>query len=821
MTRSILAAALSISLLSPGAWAASPSVLHDPSVFHDPSVLHDHAPTAVLIQEGSAEGSGEGSGSVLPQAEHDIGVGPLDAQFHSPYGPFGGYIQCFAESPDGSLVYATTLGGGIFRSRDHGATWEPSWDGVLDTDVRTVAIDPLDPEIAYCGTFQAGLFRTTDGGDTWAPATNGLGSFNLGPTIHLLVCDPTNSDVYCCPLGRGLFRSTNHGDLWVPVGQGTNLPLLLNDLAIDPTSPSNLLAGDRASGIFRSTDHGATWTDVNQDFSGFTLFVQSLAIAPSDPSRVYCAFFAHNTGSSGGIWTSTDGGVRWSSANNGIPSYVNCGLHSASVRRDIASTVYVSTLASTQAGVFRSTDSGASWTREVQGMLDVNVNTVLCSGPAPQRVYSGGGFYLGGVFISLDGGLSWQESNDGLTGQRIYDIVRAGGDLFAAARGAIFRMRSGETRFTYCVDGLPEVNSENTVYATLSADPFSPSTVVAGNILLYRDGVFKTTDSGDHWFVTGTGNPAFNTTKNDVLFDPLVPNRLYAGTYNNGIFRSTDGGATFQQINNGLTNSNVSVIGADPVTASTVYAGTGGGGVYKSTNSGDSWGQRNSGIQDPAPEIIDLAIDASQPQTAYVSNLQNLAASLYKTTDGAASWSSAVNNLPSPASMITIDAANSQTIYVVGQDLKVYRSSNGGSQWSLYAGDLYYTRCYSDPGPSHDLWATAIGCGVFRLGGASEVDGGESGPASSPPRLVAFPSPFDQRVRIELPGAGALAAGSVVRIFDASGRLVRAFPPLSAAASSIEWDGRDGSGMPAAAGVYQCVLLGSDGRRAVRLIRLR
>lgn len=803
MTRSILAAALSMFLFGVSAASASPS----------PSAIDDHDATAVLTQAGP--------GAILPQAERDGGMLQQGASFHSPYGPFGGYIQCFAESRDGSLVYATTLGGGIFRSRDHGGSWEPSWDGVLDTDVRSVAIDPLDPQIAYCGTFAAGLFRTTDGGITWAPATNGLGSFGLGPTIHLLVCDPTNGDVYCCPLGRGLYRTTNHGDLWEPVGQGTDLPLLLNDLAIDPVSPNRILAGDRTVGVFRSTDHGLTWTGVNQDFAGFTPFVQSLAFAPSDPSRVYCAFFAHTTGAGGGIWISTDGGVRWSSANNGIPSYLNFGLHGVSVRRDIASTVYISTLASTQAGVFRSTDGGASWTRQVQGLTDVNVNTVLCSWPAPQRIYSGGGYYLGGVFVSLDEGLSWQERNDGLTGQRIYDIVRSGGDLFVAARGAIFRMRAGETRFTYCVEGLPEVNSENTVYATLTADPFSPSTVVAGNILLYRDGVFKTTDSGDHWFVAGAGNPAFNTTKNDVLFDPLVPARIFAGTYNNGMFRSTDGGASFQQVNNGLTNANVTVIGIDPTASSNVYAGTQGGGVYKSTDGGGSWAQRNNGIQDPGPEIIDLAVNPSQPQTAYVSNLQNLAASLYKTTDGALSWGSSVNDLPSAASMLALDAGNPQTIYVVAENLKVYRSTNGGSQWTLFTGDLYYTRCYSDPAPSHDLWATALGCGVFRLGAASDVQADHPAPAGRIAGLTSFPSPFVQHVRIEVPGTRELAPGARIRIFDTSGRLVRAFPPLPAGMRSVEWDGRDAAGTPAPAGVYPCVLEGTDGRRVARLIRVR
>ena len=84
----------------------------------------------------------------------------------SPYGPFGGHMQCFVESPDGQDVYASTFGAGVFRSSDGGATWTPAWDGVLDTDVRSLAVDPTNPAVVWCGTFWRGVFRSTDRGAT-------------------------------------------------------------------------------------------------------------------------------------------------------------------------------------------------------------------------------------------------------------------------------------------------------------------------------------------------------------------------------------------------------------------------------------------------------------------------------------------------------------------------------------------------------------------------------------------------------------------------------------------------------------------------------
>ena len=65
----------------------------------------------------------------------------------------------------------------------------------------------------------------------------------------------------------------------------------------------------------------------------------------------------------------------------------------------------------------------------------------------------------------------------------------------------------------------------------------------------------------------------------DLAIDPLTSNTLYAGT-NGGVFKSMDGGASWNAINNGLTTTGVPAMAIDPATPSRIYAGTNGGGVF-------------------------------------------------------------------------------------------------------------------------------------------------------------------------------------------------------------------------------------------------
>ena len=101
-----------------------------------------------------------------------------------------------------------------------------------------------------------------------------------------------------------------------------------------------------------------------------------------------------------------------------------------------------------------------------------------------------------------------------------------------------------------------------------------------------------------------------------LAIDPQTPTTLYAGTDSGGVFKSTDGGASWSAVNNGLTAAWVLALAIDPQTPTTLYAGTYGGEVFKSTNGGASWSAVNNDLT--AAWVWDLAIDPQTPTTLYV-----------------------------------------------------------------------------------------------------------------------------------------------------------------------------------------------------------
>jgi hypothetical protein len=103
-------------------------------------------------------------------------------------------------------------------------------------------------------------------------------------------------------------------------------------------------------------------------------------------------------------------------------------------------------------------------------------------------------------------------------------------------------------------------------------DPQNPSTVYAANFDSGA-GVFKSTDGGASWNAANSGLPAFQYSPVALAIDPQNPSTLYAGTLS-GIFRSADGGANWSAVNSGLPALGITTLAIDPRDPDTIYAGT-------------------------------------------------------------------------------------------------------------------------------------------------------------------------------------------------------------------------------------------------------
>lgn len=304
-------------------------------------------------------------------------------------------------------VYAGTNGngrpGGLFRSLDRGTTWQRAAnEGLQEVGVAAVAVDPTDPNILYAGSDRSGLSRSTDRGATWKAV--GLG-FPPGDPVNILqvLVEPSRpSTVYAL---RGdmpwLVRSDDGGTTW----KRFRLPFTVVSIALDPRQPGALW-GASFGGLLHSDDRGEHWTEVPTPVGPTMLEVQ---VDPRDPRVLYVAGFE---GSQLRLLRSADGGQTWEFRDNGLGFnlLLNLAIDPAS-----PSILY----AGTNTGLYRSQDSGQTWTR-LPG-FGGQVNDVVAAPTRPTTIYAvADGF---GVKRSTDGGTTWTTIRSGLAGTNVYELA--------------------------------------------------------------------------------------------------------------------------------------------------------------------------------------------------------------------------------------------------------------------------------------------------------------------------------------------------------------------------------------------------------------
>ena len=156
----------------------------------------------------------------------------------------------------------------------------------------------------------------------------------------------------------------------------------------------------------------------------------------------------------------------------------------------------------------------------------------------------------------------------------------------------------------------------------LAMVPADPMTLYAGTS---GDGVFQSTDRGASWSRINQGLPIRSNIR-ALAINPTDPMTLYAGGLD-GMFQSTDRGANWGVINNGLTTLNVRALAMDPTDPMTLFAGTDGSGVFQTTDGGAHWSAVNNGLD--KPNIRSLMIDPTDPMRVYAGTVSGV----FQTTD--------------------------------------------------------------------------------------------------------------------------------------------------------------------------------------------
>lgn len=246
------------------------------------------------------------------------------------------------DQPD--TVFAGTTPGSIYRSLNTTSTWAEITNAgtTINQDVYGLTFNPLNRNVIWAGSLNTGAFKSVDRGVTWA-ATSLTGPF----TTWDIVFDPADTTRIYAQTGLTLYISSNSGTTFVDAKIDTVSGVNARAFVVMPLTPDTLLVGAPAVGIYRSFDRGVTWALSN---SGLTdLDVTDLVASPEFSGTAY----ATTTG--GGLFVTSDGGQTWAAQNTGI---TDLNLRTITVSASNPTVMYAG---SDGGNVFKSPDRGLTW----------------------------------------------------------------------------------------------------------------------------------------------------------------------------------------------------------------------------------------------------------------------------------------------------------------------------------------------------------------------------------------------------------------------------------------------------------------------------
>jgi photosystem II stability/assembly factor-like uncharacterized protein len=231
-------------------------------------------------------------------------------------GNVGGRTRGLIVDPDDPTFntwFAGSVGGGIWKTTTGGLTWENKTPTLPNLATTTLAMASSNRSIIYAGTGEGfgnidairgdGIWKSTNRGESWQQLASTARNTNFFYVNRLLV-DPTDERLVLAATNTGIFRSTDGGMSWANVyGSASRVQHLI----AHPNNFSIQFATQNGFGVLKSTDRGINWTRSSQGLGGGARY--ELAIAPSDPNRIYVA--VETNSSTSDLYLSDDAGASW------------------------------------------------------------------------------------------------------------------------------------------------------------------------------------------------------------------------------------------------------------------------------------------------------------------------------------------------------------------------------------------------------------------------------------------------------------------------------------------------------------------------------
>jgi len=624
----------------------------------------------------------------------------------------GGRVNTVATNPNNpDIMYAGAAKGGIFKTTDGGDNWIPVFDDQLLLSISKIVIDPQDENTIYAGTgdlnitqlpsIGEGLFKSTDAGATWQNI--GLGETRIIADIKI---HPNNSDIiYAGTMGlpyernedRGLYKTIDGGQNWEQVLYISDEAGVI-DMEMDYNNPDILYAvgwprirnntesttwGLDAK-IFKTTDGGNNWTTLAGGLPQTEFSRIGIAMSQQNPEKIYATYVDtthryHNT------FVTNDGGDSWDAMENpyGIEPVSSFGWFFGQVRVNPVDDDIIYILG---VDLYELSDNGNIWTlvtpewwyydvhADKHDLRFIDNQTMLLA--------TDGGVYKGTE--AFGGYWSWEDVED-IPISQFYRVAVSPHEEVTYAGGM---QDNGTSAGNFSnINDWPRLNGGDGF--TVQYHPTNPDLMWAetqrGNITLlngyYGEGFNEGIDGDDR---RGWDMP-YIISKHD-------PDVFYTGTYR--MYKTETGlNENWQPISEDLTDGQIladryhtiTAVNESSIDPNILMCGTVDSNVWITTDGGNNWINISAGL--PERYVTSVKTSPINVNTVYVSQSgykdNDNESHIFRSDDQGQTWLPIAGDLPNvPVNEILI-YNDDENILFIATDAGVYISENAGQNWNF------------------------------------------------------------------------------------------------------------------------------------------